>query len=99
MTECGQDWHDGIVAHDKWIADVRKCREKCMDTVQIGDVAEVASLTTFSNEMMLLMTCHMLNDPELDILNHHLESSCIIQELILHSHPHTQRPIPADIDL
>ena len=99
MTECGQDWHDGVVACDKWITDVRKRHEKHMDTIQIGDVAEVASLATFSNEMMLLMTCRMLNDPELDILDHHLESSCIIQELILHSHPRTRKPIPADIDL
>jgi hypothetical protein len=99
MTEHGQDWHDGIVAHDEWITDVCKCCEKRMDTVQIGDVAEVASLATFSNKIMLLMTCRMLNDPKLDILNHHLESSCIIQELILHSHPWTRGPIPADIDL
>ena len=99
MTERGQDWHDGIVARDKWVASVCKRRERRMEVVRTADVSEMVSLAGTSLEVMLLASCRMMNDPELDSFDHYAESSCIIQELILHSHPRARGPIPADIDL
>ena len=98
-TDRGQDWIDGIKAREKWRSDLRARRDKRLASLRPAEIAEMGYLSARADEMMLLLESRSLNDAELDILEHRLETCCVIQEMILHANPRTRGPIPKDIDL